>query len=185
MILPVYVYGQPVLRKRAEDLEQDYPDLENLIKNMYETMYASDGIGLAAPQIGKSIRLIVIDADPISDSFPECKDFKKVLINPYITNFGDETIGLEEGCLSLPGIHEKVERPTKITLKYLDEDFNEHIEELEGFAARVVQHEYDHLEGKLFVDHISAIRKQLINGKLRNIARGKINCGYRFKAVRK
>eukprot|EP01155_Anaeramoeba_flamelloides_P001863 Anaeramoba_flamelloidesa1056433_6.p1 GENE.a1056433_6~~a1056433_6.p1 ORF type:complete len:158 (-),score=21.59 a1056433_6:29-502(-) len=153
MILPVVVYGHPVLRKVAEEIDEDYEGLKELIDNMWQTMYKSDGVGLAAPQIGKSIRLIVIDADPLGEEFPECKGWKKVLINPIITEFGTEECNESEGCLSLPGIREDVKRPTKIKVEYENENFELVEEELDGFIARVVQHEYDHLEGKLFVDH--------------------------------
>lgn len=181
MNLPVYLYGQPVLRKVAEDIEKDYPELETLIKNMHETMYSSEGVGLAAPQIGLSIRLLVIDGSPLGEDFPDCVDFKRIMINPQITSFDGEKVTLDEGCLSLPGIHEAVTRPTIITVKYVDETFTEKEETFKGFSARIVQHEYDHLEGKVFIDHISPIRKQLIKAKLNNIIKGKVNCGYRTK----
>ena len=176
MTLPVYLYGQPVLRKVAEEIDKDYPNLNTLIENMFETMYKSDGVGLAAPQIGMSINLIVIDGSVMGEDFPECKNFKKVLINPEIVAFGDNKTSLEEGCLSLPGIHESVSRPTEITLKYQNENVEENTEVLTGFAARIVQHEYDHVLGKVFIDHISPIRKQLIKAKLNNIIKGKVNC---------
>ncbi|WP_329903701.1 peptide deformylase [Porphyromonas pogonae] len=179
MNLPIYLYGHPVLREVSEDIDKDYPELEELIKNMKETMYHSDGIGLAAPQIGRDIRLIVIDASPMAEDFPECKDFKRVLINAKITDYSDNDVVEYEGCLSVPGIHEKVSRPDGITLEYDDENFVHHREELSGFAARVVQHEYDHIEGKIFIDHISPIRKQLIKAKVLNIMKGKVNPGYR------
>ncbi len=181
MNLPVYLYGQPVLRKIAEDITVDYPELPNLIKDMFETMYSSEGVGLAAPQIGLPIRLLVIDGSPMGDDFADCKDFKRVMINPRITVTEGDDATIEEGCLSLPGIHEKVTRPTVITVQYMDEEFNPKEEIFKGFAARIVQHEYDHLEGKLFIDHISPIRKQLIKAKLNNILKGKVNCGYRTK----
>ena len=185
MIVPVYLYGQPVLRKQAQELDSNYPELDTLIKNMFETMYASDGVGLAAPQIGLSIKLIVIDGSPMGEDFPECKDFKKILINPEITEFGGEKSSTEEGCLSLPGIHESVQRPSQIKIKYLDEKMEPQEEVLTGFAARIVQHEYDHLEGKMFIDHISPIRKQLIKSKLNNIIKGKVRCSYRTKLLSK
>ncbi len=185
MILPVYLYGQPVLRKVAEDITSDYKDLPELIKNMYETMYKSEGIGLAAPQIGLNIRLIVIDADVMAESYPECKDFKIALINPRILDKPGNNVSYEEGCLSLPGIHESVTRPDKVTVSYLDENFQPQTKTFEGFQARVVQHEYDHLEGMMFIDRISLIRKQLIKSKLNNIVKGKIKCDYRTKAVSK
>ncbi len=183
MILPVVVYGHPVLRKVAEEIDEDYDGLQGLIDNMWETMYNSEGIGLAAPQIGKSIRLIVIDANPLSEEFPELTGFKRVFINPVITEFGEETGNESEGCLSLPGIREEVNRPTKISIEYEDENFDVHEEVLEGFAARVVQHEYDHVEGKLFVDHLSPLKKRLLKGKLNSISKGKVDVNYRIKTA--
>lgn len=185
MILPIYLYGHPVLRKETEEVPKDYPDLKQLTVNMFETMYHADGVGLAAPQIGLSIQLLVLDADPLGDDFPECKGFKRVMVNPDIIEKSEEEIALEEGCLSLPGIHEKVSRAAKIRVKYFDENFVEHEEEIEGFAARVVQHEFEHLQGHVFIDNISAIRKQLNKGKLNNIIKGTANCSYRVKAVGK
>ncbi len=183
MILPVVLYGSPVLKKEAEEIDEDYDGLKELIDNMWQTMYNSDGIGLAAPQIGKSIRLIVIDADPMSEEFPELKGFKKVLINPIITELSEETDITHEGCLSLPGIREEVKRPSKITVEYEDENFELKEEVLDGFAARVVQHEYDHLEGTLFVDHLSTLKRRLLKGKLNAIAKGKVNVDYRVKTA--
>lgn len=185
MILPVYLYGQPVLREVAKDITPDYPDLKVLIANMFETMTASDGVGLAAPQIGLPIRVVVIDLDVVSEDMPEYKDFKKAYINAHILEFGEETDTMEEGCLSLPGVHESVKRSKKIRVKYMDEDFNEHEEWVEGFLARVMQHEFDHLEGHVFVDHISALRRQMNKRKLTSIVEGKVRCSYRTKAFRK
>lgn len=185
MILPVYLYGQPVLRKEAEDISQDYPDLKQLVANMFETMYNADGVGLAAPQVGLSIRVLVIDADVLGEDFPECKGFKRAMINPDILEHSEEEILMEEGCLSLPGIHEKVSRAQKIQVKYLDENFVEHDEVIDGFAARVVQHECEHLDGHVFIDNISAIRRQLNKGKLNSIIKGTARCSYRAKAVGK
>ncbi|GAD06287.1 peptide deformylase [Porphyromonas crevioricanis] len=179
MNLPIYLYGQPVLRKVAEDISPDYPDLSSLIARMWETMYESDGIGLAAPQIGKSIRLLVIDADVLAEECPECKGFKRCMINAHIQEMGEETCTENEGCLSLPGINEKVSRPYSIQISYMDENFNSHEETLSGFAARVVQHEYDHLEGKLFIDHINSLRKQMIKSKLNKILKGQVRTTYR------
>ena len=138
MILPIYLYGQPVLRKVAEDITPDYPQLKELIENMFETMYNAEGIGLAAPQIGLAIRLVVIDLDVLSDDYPEYKDFRRVYINAEVLETSDETDSMDEGCLSLPGIHEKVTRPTRIHVKYLDENFVEHDEWVEGFLARAM-----------------------------------------------
>ena len=185
MILPVYLYGQPVLRKEAEVVSVDYPDLKQLVANMYETMYHADGVGLAAPQIGLSLQLLVIDASVLADDFPECKDFKRTMINPIFMERSEEEVSMEEGCLSLPGVHEKVSRSVKVRVKYWDEEFKEHEELFEGFAARVVQHECEHLAGHVFIDNISGIRRQLNKGRLNNIIKGSIRCSYKAKAVGK
>ena len=182
MILPIYTYGQPVLRKEAVDITPDYPGLKELIADMFETMFRSDGVGLAAPQIGKSIRLAVISLDVMKEDFPEYAGFNKAFINPHILEFDDtETESMEEGCLSLPGIHEPVRRPTRIRVKYLDEDFQEHDEWVDGFLARVMQHEFDHLDGHVFVDRISPLRKQMVRGKLNALVKGKVRCNYKIK----
>ena len=178
MKLPVYLYGHPVLRKISEPLESKTEGLDELIAAMYDAMYESEGVGLAAPQIGKNIRLVVIDASPVADSFPECADRKFTLINPEVEVLDGETISRTEGCLSLPGISENVPRVEHIRLSWLDENFQPHSEEISGFLARIVQHECDHLEGKMFIDHISGIRKQLIKGKLNNIAKGRVAVDY-------
>lgn len=180
MKLPIYVYGHPVLRQVAKDIDPDYPKLKELLADMWETMYESDGIGLAAPQIGRSIRILVIDAEAMADDYPECRGFKRCMINAHIIDHSEETCTEGEGCLSVPQIHENVSRPTKIRIRYVDENFVEKEEELEGFAARVVQHEYDHIDGKLFIDHISPLRKQLIRPKLAKIIKGKVNTHYRI-----
>ncbi len=178
MKLPVYLYGHPVLRKVSEDITPDYPDLKKLLDDMYETMYASEGVGLAAPQIGRNDRIVVIDADPVAESFPECAGRKLTLINPEIEVLEGESVTRGEGCLSLPGLSENVSRVEHIRLKWVDENFTQHEEVMSGFLARIVQHECDHLEGKLYIDHVSLIRKQLIRGKLNNIIDGKIRCDY-------
>ena len=178
MKLPVYLYGHPVLREVSEDVQPDYPELKQLISDMFETMYASEGVGLAAPQIGKNIRLVVIDADPVSENFPECAGKKMVLINPEIELLDGEGVTRAEGCLSLPGLSENVKRVEHIRLNWLDENFEEHEEELTGFLSRIVQHECDHLEGMVYIDHISPIRKQLIRSKLNNIVEGRTRCDY-------
>ena len=181
MKLPVYLYGHPVLRVTSEDIEPDYPDLKKLVADMFETMYASEGVGLAAPQIGRNDRIVVIDASPVAENFPECDGWKKVLINPEIEILDGEKISRSEGCLSLPGISEDVKRVEHIRLCWLDEDMQPHQEEISGFLARIVQHECDHLEGMLYIDHISPIRKQLIRSKLNNILTGRIRCDYPVK----
>lgn len=181
MILPMYLYGQSVLRKVAEPIDKDYPELQTLIDNMFETMYKSDGVGLAAPQIGLGIRVVVIDASPMADEEPSLANSKMALINPHIVSFDGENVSMEEGCLSLPGIHESVTRKETIHITYMDENFVEHDEVISGYLARVVQHEYDHLEGHVFTDRISPIRRQLITNKLQNIVKGKVNCSYKTK----
>jgi len=179
MKLPVYLYGHPVLRNVSEPVTpESVSDLKGLIANMYETMYASEGVGLAAPQVGLNLRLVVIDADPLGEDFPECKGRKMTLVNPELEILDGPVENLSEGCLSLPGLSEAVKRVHHLRLRWVDEDFNPHEEEISGFLARVVQHECDHLEGKLYIDHISPIRKQLIRAKLRNIIEGKIRCDY-------
>lgn len=182
MILPIYTYGTSILRKKAEDITPDFPDLKELVDDMFETMFKSDGVGLAAPQIGKSIRVVVITLDCLKDDYPEYDGFNKAYINPHIVDVDtSETSSLEEGCLSLPGIHEPVRRPTRIRVKYKDLDFNDYDEWVEGYLARVMQHEFDHLEGKLFVDKISPLRKQMVRSKLQALLKGKVNCSYKVK----
>ena len=186
MILPIYIYGQPVLRKVAQDITPEYEGLQELIENMYETLEASEGIGLAAPQIGRDIRVVVIDLDVLGDDMPEYKGYRHVFINPHIVEIDEDsdTETMEEGCLSIPGIHEKVTRHTRIHVTYLDENMQEHDEWVEGYLARVMQHEFDHLEGTMFVDRVSPLRKQMIKNKLKAIMQGKFRCTYRTKIVR-
>ena len=183
MILPIYLYGQPVLKKVAEDIDAEYPNLKELIQNMFDTMHQAQGIGLAAPQIGLAIRLVVVDLDVLAEDEPEFKDFRRVYINAHIIETSEETDTMEEGCLSLPGLHEKVTRPSRIHVTYLDENFVEHDEWVEGYLARVMQHEFDHLEGKVFADRISMMRRQMNKGKLANLAKGNVACGYKTKRV--
>ena len=185
MILPIYTYGQPVLRKVAQDIDKDYPELKELIANMWETLANSEGIGLAAPQIGLPIRVVVIDLDLLKEDFPEYAGFKKVYINAHIEDYDDsETASSSEGCLSLPAIHENVKRPTRIRVTYQDENFTEHDEWVEGYLARVMQHEFDHLEGKMFIDRITPLRKQLIKSKLKALLQGRFRTGYKVKVAR-
>ncbi len=188
MILPILAYGSPVLKKLANDITPEYPNLNKLISNMWETMYAAKGVGLAAPQIGLSIRLFVIDATPFLDDknmddfeLNSIKNFKKVFINPKITKENGSLWEFNEGCLSIPEIREDVSRRSKIIIEYFDENFQFHRLELSGLAARVVQHEYDHIEGILFTDHISSLKKRLIKGKLNNISSGSIKVDYEMK----
>ena len=185
MILPVYLYGQPVLRKVAHDIDENYPNLKELIQNMFDTMYNANGIGLAAPQVGLDIRLFVIDLEPLAEDDDKYHGFKKVFINAEILERSGEIEPIEEGCLSIPGINESVPRESSVKIRYYDENFQEHIEEYSDFFARCIQHEYDHIDGKLFIDKISGIRKQLIKSKLNNLIKGRVNCSYRTKAVSK
>ncbi|HNS29711.1 MAG TPA: peptide deformylase [Tenuifilaceae bacterium] len=181
MTQSVYIYGSPVLRKVTSEITPDYPGLNELIENMFETMKNSDGIGLAAPQVGLSIRLFVIDASPLEEEHPELKNFKKVFINPKIMG-RSENLGIyNEGCLSIPNLREDVERPESVTIKYFDENFNEHEELYDGIIARIIQHEYDHLEGILFTDRVSPIRRQLLKSKLNAILKGKFNVSYKVR----
>ncbi len=181
MILPIYLYGNSVLRKEGEEISSDYPKLQELIENMYETMYNADGVGLAAPQIGLSIRLLVIGLDALEEENPEIASFKKIMINPVLLEVSEEETEAYEGCLSIPGINEKVSRPEWIKIQYQDENFNTHVEEFEDFIARVIQHEYDHLEGTLFTDQIHPLRRQMIKSKLHNIAKRKTQTAYKTK----
>ena len=185
MILPIYVYGQPVLRQVAEDITPDYPNLKELIQNMFETMDHASGVGLAGPQVGLPIRVVVIDLDVISEDYPEYKGFRHAFINPHILEVTGEEESMEEGCLSVPGIQESVKRLNKIHVTYLDENMQEHDEWVEGFLARCMQHEFDHLEGTLFIDHVKGLRKSMMSGKLKKMAEGKVRCGYKVKPLRK
>lgn len=180
MILPIYLYGQPVLRKPTEEIE-NMPELKQLIADMYETLTQAEGCGLAAPQIGKPWRLFIVDGTELGDDYPECKDFKKTFINPEMIEESEETCTYSEGCLSLPGISENVVRPKTIRVRYLDENFVEHEEVFEGFQARIIQHEYDHLEAHVFTDRISPIRKTFVRNKLAAIAKGKVGTKYKYK----
>ncbi len=184
MILPIYTYGQPVLRKVAEDITPDYPGLKELLADMYDTMVRAEGVGLAAPQIGLPIRVVLITLDPLSEEYPEFKDFNKVYINPHILEADGEEVAMDEGCLSLPGVHETVKRASRIRVKYQDENFVDHDEVVEGYLARVMQHEFDHLEGKMFIDHISTLRKQMIKGKLNTMLKGKARSSYKMKQIK-
>lgn len=181
MILPIYLYGHPVLRKKTQDIDLNYPNLSTLLDNMFETMYNADGVGLAAPQIGLEDRILVVDLSPYVEQDPSCANFKKAFINAHIIEKSEDEEIMEEGCLSIPHIHEKVSRPNKIRIQYLDENMQARDEVYEGYKARVLQHEYDHLDGAMFVDHISGIRKQLIRSKLNKIMSGAVNCSYKVK----
>ena len=182
MVLPIYIYGHPVLRSENATVTPDFPNLHELIENMKETMYHTQGIGIAAPQVGVNARIVYIDVDVLAEDFPELKDVRMVLINPEITvDEAAPSISREEGCLSVPGIHENVHRQEKIHIRWQDENFQEHEQDIEGYLARVIQHECDHLDKVLFIDRISPIRKQLIRTKLNNMVKGKISCNYRCK----
>ena len=180
MILPIYVFGTGVLRQETKEIDPLKEEgLSKLIDDMFETMYKADGVGLAAPQVGKSIRLFVIDADDLKGTFPETAGFKKAFINPSIIESSEETCSMEEGCLSIPGISESVVRPKSVTVRYQDLQGEWHEEHLEGFNARVFQHEFDHLEDVLFTDRVAPLRKQMIKGKLTKLTKGKVPASYR------
>lgn len=181
MIYPIVIYGSPVLRKIAQEIDKDYPSLDKFMSDMWDTMYHSDGVGLAAPQVGKSIRLFVIDGSPFEEDEPKLKDFKKVFINAKIIERSTDKFSFNEGCLSIPLLREDVIRPTKIRIEYYDENFNFHDEWFDGLIARVIQHEYDHLEGILFTDKLAPIKKRLIKGKLQAITKGKFKVDYKVR----
>ncbi|MCW8980893.1 MAG: peptide deformylase [Altibacter sp.] len=188
MILPIVAYGDPVLRKKGEEISKEYPKLDALIENMFDTMYGARGIGLAAPQIGVAIRLFIVDATPFEDDEDLSEEeqkfvstFKKVFINARILQEEGDEWAFNEGCLSIPDINEDVFRQPKITMEYYDENFKKHTEVYEGIVARIIQHEYDHIEGILFTDKLSPLKKRLIKGKLANISKGKIEPKYRMR----
>ena len=184
MILPIIAYGDPVLKRKADEIEKDYPNLQKLIKDMFKTMYKANGVGLAAPQIGKSIRLFIVDASPFSEGEegdPSCDGFIRVYINPVIYEETGKEWGMEEGCLSIPNIREEVCRKPNVKIEYFDENWELYEEELTGFPARVVQHEYDHIEGTLFTDKISSQRKTLLQSKLNDISKGEVEANYKMK----
>ena len=186
MVLPIIGYGSIVLKTKAKEIPADYPELNKLISDMYETMYDASGVGLAAPQIGKSIRLFVFDSDDFEqNSGFEVKSVKKTFINPVMINESGEKASFEEGCLSIPNIREHINRKSDITIRYQDENFIDHQETFSGILARVIQHEYDHLEGTLFTDKISPFKKKLIKGKLNNIMIGKVSVDYKMKFFKK
>ena len=187
MILPILAYGTPVLKKKGRDITPEYPAFEQLLENMWETMYEANGVGLAAPQVGIAIRLFIVDASPFADDDEltekeqkQLTGFKKVFINPQIEESGDEW-AFNEGCLSIPDVREDVYRQEEIQIRYWDENFKEHTEQYTGLAARVIQHEYDHIEGVLFTDKLSPLKKKLIKGKLNNIAKGNIDVDYKMR----
>lgn len=181
MIYPIVAYGDPVLREECEEIKEYNADIKTLIDDMFETMYESEGVGLAAPQIGKSLRLFVVDASPFSDEEPELEDFKQVFINPEIVSESGKKWSFTEGCLSIPGVREAVSRKETIVVNYLDENFEEVEEEFSGLAARVIQHEYDHIEGVLFIDKINPLKKKMIKRKLQDLLKGISNASYKIK----
>ncbi len=188
MILPIVAYGDAVLKKKAKEIEKEYPKLDELLENMFETMYAAHGVGLAAPQVGLPIRLFLVDTEPFSedeelseDDRERLKGFRKVFINATIIEETGEEWSFTEGCLSIPDIREDVFRNETIKINYFDENFVEHTETYDGLVARVIQHEYDHIEGILFTDKLSSLKKRLIKGKLTNISKGKVNADYRMR----
>ena len=181
MIYPIVIYGSQILRNESVDITPDYPELKKLIDDMWTTLAEAEGVGLAAPQIGKNIRLFIVDCTPWGEDDPTLADYRKVFINPEIYEESEETSLFEEGCLSLPGLHENVRRPVTIRMRYLDENFVEHDEEITGKPARVIQHEYDHIEGKVFTDHLAPLRRNLIKNKLQKMARGSYRAAYKTK----
>jgi len=188
MILPIVAYGDPVLKKKGTDIAKDYPELDKLLENMFETMYNAMGVGLAAPQIGLPIRLFLVDTSPFGEDEElleaernALKDFKRVFINAKIIEEAGDKWAFNEGCLSIPDVREDVFRQPEITIEYFDEHFKKHTETFGGLIARVIQHEYDHIEGILFTDKLSSFKKRLIKGKLSNISKGKINVDYRMR----
>ncbi len=181
MIYPIYVYGAGILREEAKDVPHDYPDLKEVVSNMFETMYNSNGVGLAAPQIGLPLRLFVVDVSPFGEDDPSAAGYKRAFVNAEIEEWSDMEIQMNEGCLSLPGIHEDVYRSEEITIHYWDENWEEHREKLDGWRARAVQHEYDHIEGILFTDLVSPLRRTLLRGKLSSMSKGKYEAKYRTK----
>jgi len=180
MILPVVAYGHPVLKKVAEDILPDYPDLQQFIADMWETMYQSEGVGLAAPQVNRSIRVFVIDAGPFGEKYPEAVNFKKVFINARIYKEEGEEFAFNEGCLSFPGLREDIIRKPVVYIRYLDENFQEHDEKFDGVVARVIQHEYDHVEGVVFVDRVTTLKKMLLKRRLTEISKGEVDVSYRM-----
>ena len=181
MIYPIVIYGSPVLRKKSVNIDPDYPELGKLIDDMCLTLAEAEGVGLAAPQIGKNIRLFIVDCTPWGEEDPSLAEYRKVFINAEIHERSTETSLFNEGCLSLPGLHEDVSRPVSIKIRYQDENFVEHDEEIGGMAARVIQHEYDHLEGEVFTDRLSPLRRNLLKSKILNLAKGKYRCAYKTK----
>jgi peptide deformylase len=187
MILPVVAYGHPVLKKVAEDITPDYPGLSQFIADLWETMYQSDGVGLAAPQVNRSVRIFVIDASAFNEKYPETENFRKTFINAEIYKEEGDEFSFNEGCLSFPGLREDIMRKPVIHIRYMDEDFSEHDERYDGVIARIIQHEYDHIEGIVFVDRVSTLKKMLLKGRLADISKGNVDVDYKmmFPQVKK
>lgn len=181
MIYPIVIYGAQTLRNKSVDITPEYPELKKLIDDMFLTLDEASGVGLAAPQIGKNIRLFIVDCTPWADENPELENYRKVFINAEIYEHSEEGDLFNEGCLSLPGLHEDVRRPVAIKMRWLDENFEEHDEVIDGLPARVIQHEYDHLEGKVFTDRLTPLRRNLLKGKMTKLANGKYRCAYKTK----
>jgi peptide deformylase len=179
-MLPIVAYGHPTLRKVSKEIDKDYPGLEQLIEDMFETMYTSVGVGLAAPQVNKSIRLFIVDATPYAEEHPDAKDFRKVFINPKIVEENGDDWIFNEGCLSIPHIREDISRKPEVRIQYYDQEFNFHDEKYTGVIGRIIQHEYDHLEGILFVDKTSPLKKTLLRRKLNDISKGNIEVSYKM-----
>ena len=179
MILPIFAFGSPILRVKAKPIEKDHPNLKGIIADMYDTMAASNGIGLAAPQVGFGIRIFLVDACEMEDVEPA--NFKRTFINPVIEEEWEEPWAFEEGCLSIPNVRENVNRNAKVRISYVDEDFKPHTEEFDGMIARIIQHEYDHLEGVLFTDRIHPLKRQFLKGRLENISKGRVDVNYKMK----
>lgn len=184
MILPIVSYGNPVLKKVAVDIQPDYPKLNELIDNMFETMYAAGGVGLAAPQVNLGIRLFTIDASPFDDEDPNARDFKKVFINAQILERKGEEVLFDEGCLSFPGLREDILRPSEIRIRYQNEHFEWFEEDYNGIIARIIQHEYDHIDGILMVDHFSSLKKMILKRKLKEISVGQVEVKYKMKFLK-
>jgi peptide deformylase len=178
MVYPVMLYGSPVLRKVSKEIDKNFSGLKTLVEDMFDTMYKADGMGLAAPQIGKSLRLFILDASPLKESDPSLEGFKKVFVNPSIVEEDGEELSFNEGCLSIPLIREDVLRKSRIRIQYFDENWNYHDDIFDGVKARIIQHEYDHLNGILFTDKVSPLKKKLLKSKLIEISRGKVEVNY-------
>ncbi len=181
MIYPIVIYGAPALRERCEEVPENFPDLKKLTEDMFATMYEAEGVGLAAPQIGQNLRLVVVDCSPWAAEDPRLKDFRRAFVNPEIYERSEREDLFNEGCLSLPGLHEDVSRPVAVRIRYMDENFEQHDESFDGYAARVIQHEYDHLDGKVFTDRLTPLRRNLIRSKLLNFTKGKFRASYRTR----